>query len=117
MLKNNNIEVFSGLRWILKVTNLYNKNGVFFKYNKRGDSAKIPDFLIFCLVSLPTSYLVLLLIWFDFDERFNMQVIAFRLAATISYTQKIASYISFAAKTDLIKSTIDHLQDCVNKSK
>lgn len=76
MLKNTKIEVLSGLGFILKFTNLHNKNGVYIKYNKNSDSVKIPDRLIFCLVSLPTLLYTSLFIWIVIEEKFDLKLIS-----------------------------------------
>lgn len=111
------IKVFSGIRLLLKLTNLYNKNGVRIKYNKMGDSVKIPDYLLFCLILLPTLYYVSLLIWVVIEEKFNLKLISYSLATVICTLQVILAYISLAIKTDLVILTIDHLQEAVQKSK
>lgn len=113
----NRIEVLSGLRFILKYTNLYNKNGAHFKYNKSGDSIKVPDFLLFCLILLPTSYMVSLFVWFVIDEDFKLTVILNSLALVIANIQMAISFVSMAMKTDLIIATVNRLQEVVEKSK
>lgn len=115
--KNKQIEVLSGLRLLLKLTNLYNKKGVYFKYNKKGDSVKIPDFYVFCLISFPTFQFALFFIWFVIEEKFNLKMTALSLACAISTIQTTISYISLAMKTDLIGSCIDHLEESAKESK
>lgn len=114
--KDKDIEVLSGLRSIFKFTNLYNKNGVYIKFNKYGDSFKIPDFIWFSLILLPPLYFVLLLIWASIDENFDLRLISTSLAAIFAIIQAIIAYISLAMKTDSIISTFDHLQEVVEKS-
>lgn len=105
------IKVLSDLRLVLKLTNLYNKNGVFI------GSIKIPDFLVFCLICLPTAYLVALLVWAVVEENFNLTLISTSLAAAIAHIQIAVAFISLCMKNKLIMSTVDHLQDVVEKSK
>lgn len=111
------IEVLSELKWILKLTNLYSKNGVCIEYNRNGDLIKVPDFIVFCLILLPIFYLALLSIWTIIDEKFELKLISTTLACVIATTQVATAYISLAMKTNSIVSTIDNLQEVVEKSK
>lgn len=105
------VEVLSDLRYILKLTNLYNKYGVYI------GSVRIPDSVIFFMISLPSSYMCLLFFWAAVEEHFDMEKISGSLACTIGMLQPTIAYISLAVKTDLVISTIDHLQQVVEKSK
>lgn len=113
--KKKQIEVLSALRPMLKLTNLYNKNGVHLKYNK--NPFKIPDSYVICLISLPAVYLASLYLWFVLDEKFNLKTISTSLGFAIGLLQMTLAYISLALKTDLIISTIDHLQEFTGKCK
>lgn len=115
MSKNKEIEVLSGLRLIFKLGNLYNKNGVSIKYNKK--SIKIPDFLVFCVILLPVPYYVTLMNWIVIREKFNLKLVSTNVANTIGILQVTIAYISLVMKTDSIMSTVDHLQEVVEKSK
>lgn len=108
MWKNNKIEVLSGIRWMFRLTNLY---------NKIGDSVGMPDIFIFFMICLPTFYYVLLCVWVVIEEKFNLKMISTNLANAICVSQVTIAYISMATKTGLITSTIDHLQEFVEKSK
>lgn len=114
MLKNK-VEVLSSLRLLLKLTTLNNKNGVHFKYNKRGDSVKIPDFILLSLLSL--LYYNSLLIWVKFEEKFDLKLISNSLAGAIGYVALVISYVSLAMKRNSVISIVDHLQEIVEKSK
>lgn len=116
MLKNK-VEVLSSLRLLLKLTTLNNKNGVHFKYNKRGDSVKIPDFILLSLLSLSTLYYNSLLIWVIFEEKFDLKLISNSLAGAIGYVALVISYVSLAMKRNSVISIVDHLQEIVEKSK
>lgn len=105
------VEVLSGIRLILKLTNLYNKNGVYI------GSIKIPDFIISAMISLLSSYMTLLYFWAAVEEHFDMEIISGSLACTLGMLQTTIAYISLATKTYLVISTIDHLQEVVEKSK
>lgn len=83
MLENERPVALSGLRLTLKRLNLYNRDGVNFKYNKNGDSVRIPDFFAFSLISLPTVHMTLLLIWFVIEEEFNLKLMSTTLAIAI----------------------------------
>lgn len=111
MWKETQIKVLGDLRLVLKLTNLYNKNGVFIS------SIKIPDFFVFCLICLPTTYLATLLIWAVVEENFNLTLISTSLAAAIAHIQIGVAFISLCIKNKLTISTVDHLQDVVEKSK
>lgn len=117
MVNEKEIEVLSGLRILLKLSNLYNKNGVYFKYNKNGDSVKIPDFFLFCLILLPTLYTASLFLWFVIDEKFNLTITSNSLVLAIANIQMAISFISMAMKSDLVRTTVDHLQEAVERSK
>lgn len=117
MLKNKKFEVFGGLRLLLKWTNLYNKNDVYMKYNKMGGSIKIPDLIVFCLISFPTFYYASLMIWAAADKKFDLNVISTSLAAAIGIYQTSINYILFAIKTDALITVVDYLQEIVEKSK
>lgn len=117
MWKMNKIEVLSGIRPILKLSNLYNKNGVTFKYNKKGGSVKIPNFLIFSLITLPTIYLFSLAIWIVIEEKFNLKLISHSLTGAIGLFQVTTAFISLGVKSDLVTKAVDHLQEVVEKSK
>lgn len=116
MSNEKKIEVLSSLLVILKLTNLYNKNGVSFKFNRISDSVKIPNFCLFCLISLPTLYLSSLFVWIIFEEKFDLKLISTSVAVLIGTSQITIAYISLAMKTDLVVSTVDHLQEVVGKS-
>lgn len=107
MFPKSKIEVLSGLRWILKVTNLYNKNGVRFKYNKNGDSIELPDAFVFCVIAFPTFYLGLLTMWLVIEKNFDLKLISTCLTGTIALSVVTSSYVSLTTKTDLVISTID----------
>lgn len=111
MWKKTQIKVLSDLRLILKLTNLYNKNGVHI------GSYKIPDFFVFCLICLPSLYVAALLIWSVIEENFNLTLISMSLAAAIGHIQIAVAYMSLCMKSELIAITVDHLQDVVEKSK
>lgn len=96
MFRSEKLQVLSGLRLLLKFTNLYNKNGVCIR------SARIPNFFVFCMVLMPAFLFVLLLMWISVEEKFGFQY--------------IIAYISLAMRTDLIVSTVDQLQEHVEKS-
>lgn len=117
MSKEKKIEILTGLRLILKITNLYNKNGLYIKYNKNGDSVKIPNFVVFCLIFLQSFYMLTLLIWGVIEKKFDLELISISLAVAIGLIYTAISYISLALKTDSIISTVDHLQEVVEKSK
>lgn len=111
MWTKNQIEVLSSLRGFLKITNLYNKNGVYI------GSVKIPDFLIFCLFSLHTLNFGILCIWGILEQEFNLKLISFHLGGAIGFPEITIIYIYLVQKTDLIVSTVDHFQEIVEKSK
>lgn len=151
MAEKKKFDVLSGLRLLFKFTNLYNKGGVLFKYNKYGDSVKIPNFLVFCLIVSPSFYSASLYFWVFVESKFNLELtsvsVAWGIGASQVYsmilqtliitlnsltkpsfiflnlflsnfaTQMALAFISLAMKTDLIKSTIDHLQKVVETSK
>lgn len=117
MLNKTKNEVLGGLRLVLKLTNLYNKSGVHLKYNKKGDSIKIPDFVIFGLILSPTFYMLSSLLWIVIEEKFDLKLISTSLAGTLCFSQIVISYVLLSTKTDLFISTIDHLQAAVEKSK
>lgn len=106
----NKVEVLSGLRLILKLTNLYNKHGVYI------GSVKIPNILVFFLVMLPVIWHAFLLLWAVVDEKFDLKLISNSLAVTIGNIQTTLAYVSLAMETDLVISTVDHLQEVVEKS-
>lgn len=110
------IEVLSGLRLILKLTNLYNKYGVHIKYNKNADSAEIPEFIVFSLISVPTFVLTSLLIWAAIEQKFDIKLLSVGLAAIIGYSQTTSVFLSLAIKNDSVISTIDHLQETFERS-
>lgn len=117
MLKESEIEILSELRWILKLTNLYNENGVYFKYSRNGDSVKIPDFIVFCLVAFPTFYLGSLAMWLVIEEKFNLKLISCSLSGAIALFLATLNYISLATKTDSVLLIINHMQEVVERSK
>lgn len=105
------IEVLSGLRLLLKLTNLYNKNGVYI------GSVHIRDFYVFSMISLPPIFYTLLIIWDVIEEEFDLQSTSNSLATVIAVLQVTIAYISLAMKTDSMKSTVDDLQELVDQSK
>lgn len=105
------LEVLGGCKLPLKLTNLYNKNGVHI------GALKIPKFLIFILISLPTIYIAPLQIWYCFDERFNLKATSNTLLSIVALIHMGFVYLWLTMKSELIVETIDHLQDVVNKSK
>lgn len=111
MWTNNRIEVLSSLRVLLKLMNLYNKNGVHI------GSVKIPDLLVFCLVAFPTFHLWSLYVWIVIEENFDLNIVSFSLDGVIGQSQITLSFILLAINTDLIASTIDDLQEFVAKSR
>lgn len=117
MLRKKQIQVLCDLRLILKFTNLYNKNGFYLKYSKRFDPIKIPNCSWLCLFLLSNVWTISLFIWFAIEKKFDLKVISISLATAIGVTQTIISHIFLARKTDLIISTIDHLQEFMEKSK
>lgn len=117
MLEANKIDVLSGLRFILKCTNIYNKNGVHIKYNKNGDSIKIPDFLVFCVILFPTIYYNSLLFWAAIDAEFDFKAISTSLAGFVAGLHVASAYFSLTMTTDTLVSTFDRLQEYVEKSK
>lgn len=111
MTKTQPIEVLSGLRFLLKWTNLYNKNGLHFY------SVKLPDTLVYCLVPIPSFYLSLLFVWPVIEGKFNLKLLSSSLAFAIGNLQLAFAYISLASKTASIASTLDQLQEIVQKRK
>lgn len=111
MCTNNKIEVLSRLRLLLKLTNLCNRNGVHI------GSVKIPDFFVFSLISSSLFYISLLLFWIAIEKNLNLKLVSINVAATIGFTQMAITYISLAAKSNLIVSTVDYLQKVVERSK
>lgn len=106
----NRIEVLGGCRLPLKLTNLYNKNGVHI------GSLKIPNFFIFIFISLPAIYTAPLQIWYCFDEGFNLRTTSNTLLSIIALIQTGLVYFWLTVKSELMIETIDHLQNIVNKS-
>lgn len=117
MAERKKFDVLSGLRLIFKFTNLYNKNGFHIKYNKYGDSVKIPDFCVFCLIVLPSFYSALLYMWAFVESNFDLELTSVSVAWAIGATQMALTFIWLAMKNDLIVSTVDHLQKVVETSK
>lgn len=58
----------------------------------------------------------LLLIWFIIEKEFEIRTISVSLGVAIGFILTMISYISLTMKTNLIISTIDHLQEFVEKS-
>lgn len=71
---------------------IYNKNDVYIKYSKKGVSVRIPNFIVFCVVSFPTFYYALLLIWAAIDKKFDLKLISTSLAGAIGILQVTIAY-------------------------
>lgn len=111
MQNPNKFRVLDGCRLALKLSNLYNQNGVYIR------TFKIPNVVISTLILLPTMYYIASLeFWFCIDERFNMKSISSTLCNMIAIIQMAFVYFSLAMKSDLIIETMNHLQDVVDKS-
>lgn len=112
MLNDNNkqFEVLSGCRFVLKLANLYDKNGV----NIR--ASKVINFLICILIVSPSIYVSTLYFWLCYDEMFDLRTVSTTLSSGIGVLQMGFVYISLAVKTDSIKKTVDDLQDLINRS-
>lgn len=117
-MSKSKVEVLGSLRLIFKLTNLYNKNGVHLKYNRNGDSVKIPDFIAFFFIVLPELFYGLLLIWAIIEEKFDLILVgSTSFSAVIALVQVTTAYISLATKTDSIVSIVDQLQEVVEQSR
>lgn len=115
--KNKN-NILGCTRLLLRSINLYNKNGVYIKFNRKlfSDSVKIPDSFVFCIISFPTFWYAFLLFWAIIEERFNLQLVSTSLTGAIAALQTSIIYLALAMRTDLIISTVDNLQEAVEKS-
>lgn len=111
MSTNDKIEVLSSSRLLLRLMSLYNKIGVCI------GSVKIPDFFVYCVLSLPTFTLALLNVWIALEENFELKMISTSLSGVIGSLRWLITYILLAMKADSIVSTIDSLQEVVEKSK
>lgn len=103
-------QVLSDCRLVLKLTNLYNKTGIYFV------SFKIPSFLISCIILLPLVFLLLSNVWFCYDEKFNLESTSTSFAVMLGLLQTILNYVSLLMKKDLIVITVDYLQKIVATS-
>lgn len=111
MLKGNQFEVLGAIRMLLKLTNLYNKNNIYL------GSIPIPDFPIFVLISIPSFYFAMLLIWRCIDVEFDIELMSISFSDFFGFSQMTVVYISLAVKKYMIITTVDHLQELVQESK
>lgn len=58
-----------------------------------------------------------LLVWVIIEEKFNLKLVSTSLALAIASIQIAIAYISLGMKTNSVITTIDHLQEIVEKSK
>lgn len=110
MFNNKQFEVLSGCRFLLKLANLYDKNGV----NIR--ASKIANFFICILVVAPSIYISILYFWLCYDENFDLKVVSTTLSSAIGVLQMGLVYIALAARTKSIRKTVDDLQDFISRS-
>lgn len=105
------IQVFGGIRPILRSVNLYDSRGL------RIGSFKIPDFIIYLSILTPLIFIASLEILFCIDEQWNLATMSTVFAMAAGTVQMILVYVSLASKNHLIVDTIDLLQQVAEKSK
>lgn len=109
MSQTNEIKTLSSGRYLLTWMYLYDKSNFFV------DSKKIPDFLIYFGLWFPTIYIGLMTSW-NIYENFDFGKIALAAAVVILIVCTLFGLTTLATNTDGIATTIDHLQDFVQKS-
>ena len=104
------IRVLSTSRYILKLSNLYNKDGIFI------GTYKIPNFVCpVVMVIIKVTYASLEL-WLCIDESFDLSLVSPALVYCCSTIQSLLIYTSLFLQRDLVMSTIDNLQNTVTRS-
>lgn len=108
---NQPIKVFSASRYILKLTNLYNKNGIYIR------SHQIPNFTFAALILCFSTVFVIFQLSFCIDVKFDLNIMSSPLVYCLATIQSILIFASFLVKRDLMISAIDDLEATVTRSK
>lgn len=104
------MEILVTCQSLLKFLNLCNRNDVYIR------DVKIPNAIFYCVYIVPMVYEIIMIFWFVVETDMEMQRKSNVMCVAIAILQVLLTYISMIKSNNFTISTIDHMQEIVNKS-
>lgn len=111
MVHASKFKVLNDVEKLLKITNLYNKNG-----SVCIGKVKVPNIFVNFVVFLPMTYSIVMFIWLCYDENFDLNKVSPSISLLLGTVQMQLMIVLLTIKKRAVVETMEELQHTIDES-